>query len=118
MDHIAAASRGLTTGHRTLEQILVSDDPRLDPVDVDTHEREAEMQPGGSLEERLSELQVDSERLADRSEHVSAAEWSRIGRYDDGATVTATDVLWRAVDEAVAQLKLAETTLREARAMR
>lgn len=118
MDHIAAASRTLTTAHRTLEQILVSDDPQLDPVDADTHEREAEMQPGGSLDERLSELQVDSERLADRSAHVRAAEWARTGRYDDGTAVTAAEVLWRAVDDAVAHLTSAETTLREARAQR
>lgn len=118
LDHIAHASRTLSTAHRTLEQVLVSDDPRLDPVDADTTEREAEMQPGGSLEERLLELQLDSERLADRSEHVRAAEWARTGRYDDGTTVTAADVLWHAVDESVASLKSAEKTLAEARAQR
>lgn len=118
LDHIASASRTLTTAHRTLDQVLVSDDPRLDPVDVDAREGEAEMQPSGSLEERLLELQLDSERLADRAEHVSAAEWSRAGRYDDGTTVTASDVLWKAVDKAVAHLESAEQTLQEARTQR
>jgi hypothetical protein len=118
LDHIATTSRTLTTAHRTLEQVLVSDDPRLDPVDADTHEREAEMQPGGRLEERLSGLQVDSDRLADRSEHLSADDWSRQGRYDDGTTVTAADVVWHAVDKAVEGLKSAEQTLKEARTQR
>jgi hypothetical protein len=117
LDHIAAASRSLTTAHRTLDQVLVSDDPVLDPVDTDTHEREAEMQPGGSLDERLAELQSDAERLADRSQHVGASDWARTGRRGD-TTIAASDVVWEAVDEAVARLKAAERTLSEARAQR
>src|SRR3546814_7552754 len=61
-DHIAAASRSLTTQDRALEQVLVEDSPTLDPASQDTHEREAEQQPGGSVDERLSELDIEDRK--------------------------------------------------------
>lgn len=114
-DHIAGASRTLTTQERALDQVLVGDDPALDPITTDTSEREAEQQPGGTVEERIAELEIDAARLAERSTRAGARDWARTGRYDDGSTVTAADILWRAVDDAVEHLNAAERTLREVR---
>src|SRR3546814_14246337 len=50
-DHIAAASRRLTTQDRALEQVLVEDSTTLDPAQQATHEREAEQQHGGPGDE-------------------------------------------------------------------
>lgn len=114
-DHIAGASRTLTTQERTLDQVLVDDDPALDPITTDTSEREAEQQPGGTVEERISELEIDAARLAERASRASAKDWTRTGRYDDGSAVSAADILWRAVDDAVEHLQGAERTLRDVR---
>lgn len=114
-DHVAAASRALTTRGRALDEILVSDQPTLEPTSLDTHEREAEQQPGGTVEERVSELDIDANRLADRAERVGAREWARTGKLDDGTTLSASEVLWQAVDGALGHLKDAERVLREVR---
>jgi hypothetical protein len=114
-DHIAAASRTLTTRGRALEHVLVEDDPALDPMSTDTSEREAEQQPGGTVEERLAELEVDAGRLADRAARTSAHDWGRTGHLDDGSTVTAAELLWRAVDAAIEHLKSAARVLDEVR---
>lgn len=114
-DHIAAASRSLTTRGRALERILVDDDPRLDPMDTETVERERELMPGGTVEERLSELEVDALRLAEQADRASARDWGRTGRLDDDREVTASEVLWEAVDSAVDHLRAAERTLKEVR---
>lgn len=114
VDHLAAASRALTAAHRTLDRVLVSEDPQLAvPVDA-VAERGAGLPASGTLQEQLLDLQLASERLAARAEHVGASEWSRTARSPDGTTVTAADLLWRAVDDAVATLKAAEQALHEA----
>jgi hypothetical protein len=114
-DHMAAASRTLTTTGRALDHVLVEDDPVLDPMSTRTSEREAEQQPGGTVEERLSELEIDANRLADRASRTSARDWGRSGRLDDGFTVTAADLLWSAVDAAIEHLKSAGQILDEVR---
>jgi hypothetical protein len=114
-DHVAAASRTIGTQDGALERILVRDSPTLDPMDVDTTEREAEQEPSGTLEERLANLVVDAEGMADRADHVGAADWSRTGSTPDGTQITAAEVLWRAVDAAVDHLKAAEQVLAEVR---
>ena len=64
----------------------------------------------------LAELAHEAERLADRADGVSAADWSRaapVAGHD--VDVTALTVLWDAVDTAVTDLRAAESTLREVR---
>ena len=113
-DHIAGASRTITTRDRALEHILVADDPELDPMSTDTSEREAEQQPSGTVEERIADLEVDADRLAARASRARAHDWARTGRAD-GATVTAAEVLWGAVDAAIEHLRAAQRVLDEVR---
>lgn len=114
LDHIAGASRTITTSDRTLERILVEDEPSLDPMSTDTSEREAEQQPSGTVDERIADLEVDATRLADRASRAGARDWGRSGR-DGDVTVTGAEVLWRAVDAAIDHLKEAERVLSEVR---
>ena len=114
-DHLTAASRMLTTHDRALEQVLVEDDPALDPMSTDTHEREAEQQRSGSVEERISELQIDADSLAERADRAGAHDWERSGRLDDGGSVTASEILWDAVDRAVDHLRDAGRVIDEVR---
>jgi hypothetical protein len=114
-DHIAGASRTLTTCARALDHVLVEDDARLDPMSTDTSEREAEQQPGGTVEERIAELEVDANRLADRAAGVGAREWGRQATRDDGSAVRASEVLWEGVDDAIEHLRAAERVLSEVR---
>lgn len=110
--HLGAAIRLLVDGGRSVEQILVSDDPRLEPLDGSA--LPAGSDAAGSLEERLAELATAAASLADRVDAVSAADWSRQGRLGTVA-VTAADRLWEVVDSGVAALRAAETTLDESR---
>jgi hypothetical protein len=115
LDHVVAATRTITFLGRALEQTLVEDDPALHPAVTDPAEREwpdAE----GTVDERVSELAWEADHLADRAAKVAAADWGRTARVaGQDATVTASDVLWDAVDSAVAHLKSAEQTLRAVR---
>jgi hypothetical protein len=115
LDHVVAATRTITFLGRALEQTLVEDDPVLHPAVADPTEREwpdAE----GTIDERVSELAWEADHLADRATKVAAAAWGRVARVaGQDATVAASDVLWDAVDSAVAHLKSAEQTLGEVR---
>ena len=112
IDHIVAATRGITFLGRALEQILVDDDPVLHPAVVDHAGARWGEAPDGTVEERLAELAWEAEALADRIEHVSASDWSRQGRVaSHDADVSALGVLWDAVDSAVEHLRAAERTL-------
>src|SRR3546814_21175800 len=79
-DHIAAASRSLTTQDRAMEQVLVDDSPTPDPESQDTHERTAEPQPGVSVDARLSARAIDAPRLADRAPPLAPNKQARRGR--------------------------------------
>lgn len=112
LDHVAAATRTITFLGRALEQTLVEDDPILDPAVSEPAEREWP-DATGAVEDRLSELAWEAEALADRVEHVPAADWARearVARHD--AQVRALSLLWDAVDSAIAHLHQAEQTLR------
>lgn len=115
LDHVVAATRTITFLGRALEQTLVEDDPVLHPAVADPAEREwpdAE----GTVDERVSELAWEADHLADLAAKVAAADWGRAARVaGHDASVMASDVLWDAVDSAVAHLKSAEQTLREVR---
>jgi hypothetical protein len=116
LDHVVAATRTITFLSRALEQTLVEHDPVLHPAVLDRAEREWPAATG-SVEDRLSELAWEANLLAERVEHVAAEDWARqarVARHD--ATVSATAVLWDAVDSAVDHLRSAERTLTEVRA--
>ena len=114
LGHLVAASTLTASTRRALEEVLTSDDPLLDPL-VD----ETPRSPGGTLEERLSEVGWETDGLADRVERASADEWGRRGRVaTDADVVSAADLLWRGIDGAVAHLKSAERALTEARGRR
>lgn len=115
LDHVVAATRTITFLGRTLEQVLVEEDPVLHPAVLDSSQREWP-DASGSVEERVSELAWEADQLADRVGKVHAHEWSRPGRVAaHDATVDAAAILWDAVDTAVEHLKAAERTLREVR---
>ena len=74
-------------------------------------------QGAGSVDDAIAELAHEANRLADRVAHVSRG---RMGPHvhasrDTHADVSPLDLLWDAVDSAIADLKAAETTLREVR---
>lgn len=109
--HLTAVVRVITAGRDALDQILVSDQPQLEPV---TASGSPDAPPGVTLDERLAELASAAAALADRVDGVPAEDWSREGRGSAG-TVTAADRVWDVVDTAVATLRSTEATLTEAR---
>lgn len=115
LDHVVAATRTITFLGRAVEQALVDDDPVLHPAVSDPTRREWPAATG-TVDERISELAWEAHALADRIEHVAAADWFRTARVaGHDATTSAAAVLWDAVDSAVEHLKAAERTLREVR---
>jgi hypothetical protein len=70
----------------------------------------------GTVDERVSELALEADHLAERAGKVPAHDWARTARVaSHDASTTALAVLWDAVDSAVEHLKAAERTLREVR---
>jgi hypothetical protein len=116
LDHALHATRTISLLGRAVEQALVDDDAVLHPAVGDPSQREWDGQAAGSVDEAIDELAHEADRLADRVEHVSAEEWGRRARVaGQDADVGPLEVLWDAVDSAVADLKAAEATLREVR---
>jgi hypothetical protein len=115
LDHVVAATRTITFLGRALEQVLVDDDPVLHPAVADPARREWP-DASGAVDDRVSELAWEADALADRVEHVAAADWGRHARVaDHDATISAAAILWDAVDSAIEHLKAAERTLHEVR---
>ena len=110
-DHVVAATRTLTFLGRALEQTLLEDDPTLHPAVADPAEREWP-EATGDIDDRLSELAWEANALADRLERVAATDWARQARVagHDG-TISASGLLWDAVDSAVEHLRAAERSL-------
>lgn len=116
LDHALHATRTLSLLGRAVEQALVDDDAVLHPAVADPSQRVWEGQTAVSVEAALDELVHEAGRLADRIEHVPADDWQRRARVaGQDADVGPLEVLWDAVDTAVADLRAAETTLREVR---
>ena len=115
LDHVVAATRTLTFLGRALQQVAIDDDAVLHPAVGDPAQREWP-EASGTVDELVSELAWEADALADRAERLSAAEWGRRARVaGQDADVSVADVLWDAVDSAVAHLKAAEATLHEVR---
>jgi hypothetical protein len=116
LDHAVHATRTLSLLGRAVEQALVEDDPVLHPAVGDPSQRAWDGQSPTGVDDALAELSHEADRLADRVDRVTADEWAhRVRVAGQDADVTPLDVLWDAVDSAVADLRAAESTLREVR---
>ena len=115
LDHVAHATGALTLLDRALEQIAIDDRPALDAAVGDPARRVAGSPDAAGVDDAVDQLAATADRMADRADRVGAGDWTRRGSVGDGGEVTALDVLWDAVDTAVADLKAAEATLREVR---
>jgi hypothetical protein len=113
LGHVGAATRVLALGGRGLAALLATEGASVEPVTVGALTAAS---PTGSLEEGLAELGWEADALADRAEHLGLDDWGRSGSVaGTGASISAADLFWQAVDAAVDQLKAAERTLAEAR---
>ncbi len=115
LDHATHATRTITLLDRALEQVLVDDDAALHPAVTDASQREWPTVDQG-VDAVIDELADVAERLADRADRVSAADWDRRAQVaGGGGEVDALAVLWEAVDGVVADLRAADATVREVR---
>lgn len=111
IDHLMAATRIITVLGRALDQTLREDDPVLHPAVAEPTKREWP-EVFGSVEDRLAELARDANALADRAARVSAEDWGRHARVAGAdADVSATSILWDAVDSVLDHLRAAEQAL-------
>jgi hypothetical protein len=116
LHHALHATRTLSLLGRALDQALVDDDPVLHPAVGDPGQRDWPGQSPGAVDDALDELAHEADRVADRASHVPAQDWQRRARVAGrDADIGALEVLWDAVDTALADLKAAEDTLREVR---
>ena len=118
LEHVVAAAWAIAAARRALEAVLTRDTPLLDVTDVDPGARSKPGAPSGTLHERLAELGLEANELAERAERVPAKDWARLGLLDDssGRRVEALDILRTAVDSGVTHLRATEHTLAEVRA--
>jgi len=116
LDHAARATRTISLLGRAVEQALVDDDAMLHPAVGDATQRQWDDPALGSVDDTVAELAHEAEQLADRIGRVTAHEWRRRARVaGQDADVGPLEVVWDAVDSAVAELNAAERTLREVR---
>lgn len=116
LDHAVHATRTLSLLGRAVEQALVDEDPVLHPAVGDPSQRAWDGHSAASVDDTLAELSHEADRLADRVARVTAHEWLRRARVaGQDADVGALDVLWEAVDSAIADLRAAESTISEVR---
>lgn len=112
--HVVAASRAIGLAARALEEVLRTDDPSIDRQVVERSRRVEDPAPGGSIDERVSELGWEADALADAADGVAPADWARSGSLaGTGRPVSALDLLRAAVEAGVEHLRLAEETLTE-----
>lgn len=118
LEHVVAAARAISAGGRALQRVLHEDTPHLDPADVDPALRDRPHSPSGTLHERVAELGLEANAVADQLEHVPAGDWDRLGLLDDSSArrVSALDIVRGAVDAGVTHLRGAELVLDEVRA--
>jgi hypothetical protein len=116
IEHVVAAARGIAASGRALGAVLRSDEPVLDVADVRPDTLPRPHQPSGPVHERLAELGLEANQVAEAAEHVGAKDWDRTGALADGTTVGALDLLRHAVETGVTHLKAAEKVLAQVRA--
>ncbi|MET0901742.1 MAG: hypothetical protein ABWZ52_00745 [Acidimicrobiales bacterium] len=114
VDHARHATGALTLLDRALEQLVVDDDPVLDPA-VAVASQRAWPSSDAAVDEAIEDLARAADRMADRADRVSSGDWTRRGAVEGDGEVDALAVLWDAVDTVVADLRAAEATMREVR---
>jgi hypothetical protein len=107
-DHIAHASAVLTSGTEAVDVVLSHDDPTVDQRSSEVHA------PPGAVDGLLDDLALSAESFAGRIEHLGASDWARTAA-TPGGEQSALDLVWTAVDTALADLKAAELVLSEVR---
>jgi hypothetical protein len=118
LEHVVAAAWAIAACGRALARVLHDDTPHLDPSDVDPALRDRPGSPSGNLHERLAELGLEANAVADQVEHTPAQDWDRLGLLDDSSArrVSALDIVRSAVDAGVTHLRATEYALDEIRA--
>ncbi|HEX8803218.1 MAG TPA: hypothetical protein VF743_03460 [Acidimicrobiales bacterium] len=113
LDHVVAAARGLSTADRALQVTLTQNDPVLGPPDLEAIAGPHPGAPTGTLHERLAELGLEANALADRIQRVPPEDWARTATVADGSgrTLTALDVVRAAVDAGITHLRAAQDVL-------
>jgi hypothetical protein len=112
IEHLVAAAWAIAAAGRALEAVLRDDTPVLAAADVDPEARPKPGAPSGNLHERLAELGIEANAVADRVEATPAGDWDRKGVIEGtGRTVTALDLARLAVDAGVTHLRAAEDVL-------
>jgi hypothetical protein len=98
IEHIVAAAWAIAALERALAAVLTADTPTLDATDVDPSARPKPGAPTGTVHERIAELGIEANAMADRIERVPADDWARTGAL-------------LAVDAGVTHLRAAEQVL-------
>ncbi len=112
IEHVVAAAWAISAADRALAAVLTDNSPVLELADVDPAARPKPGAVTGTLHERLAELGLEANAMADRIEATPASDWDRTGVVDGtGRTVTALDLAKLAVDAGVSHLRAAEDVL-------
>jgi hypothetical protein len=114
LDHAVHATRTIELLHDALRQIMIDDDAVLSRAVLDPDARGWPVGSAG-VDATIDDLARAAEAMADEAERVAAGDWTRGAAVERRGHRSALDVLWDAVDGAVADLKAAEVTLREVR---
>jgi hypothetical protein len=118
LEHVVAAAWAIAACGRALARVLREDTPELDATDVDPGLRDRPKDPSGTVHERLAELGLEANALADVVDAVPAGDWERVGTVADSSArrVSALDIVRSAVDAGVTHLRSAERAVAEVRA--
>jgi hypothetical protein len=112
IEHIVAAAWAIAALDRAFVAVLTHDTPTLPPADVDAAARRKPGVPTGTVHERLAELGLEANALADRIDATPSSEWDRRGIVEGtDRPVTALDLVRLAVDSGVSHLRAAEEVL-------
>lgn len=117
LEHIVAAAWDVAAAARGLDAVATQDEPLLEPTDIDPTARPRPTKPSGTVHERLAELGLEANALAERIDQVPVLAWDRLGILNDGTgrRVSALDLLRAAVDSGVTHLRGAQLVLDAAR---
>jgi hypothetical protein len=116
IEHIVAAAWAIAAAERALAAVRTLDTPLLAAADVDPEARPKPGAPTGTVHERLSELALQAQAMAERVESTPAEDWDRTATVEGtGRKVTALDITRGAVDAGVSHLRAAETVLNAVR---
>lgn len=112
-EHLSHATSDLELFARSIDQVLVADEPALHPDVLDAADRAWPPTDAG-LREELDRLRDAAEALATRVEHVDASDWERTGRAN-GTVVEAQTLLRSAVRSGLDHLAGATAALEATR---